>query len=112
MKSKSEAPDHFRDDRAEVEKQLDRSINRIRVDGGGEYSSREFLSYLAENGIIKETTAPLQRPAKWRVRALRQDSSRSGEVKKFDDRATKTVLMVTVRRGVTTSFLTLRGRES
>jgi hypothetical protein len=58
MKAKSEAPDYFRDYRAEVEKQLDQSIKRIRVDGGGEYSSREFLTYHAENGIIKVTTAP------------------------------------------------------
>jgi len=40
------------------EKQLDRSIKRIRVDGGGEYSSAEFIAYLANNGIIRETTAP------------------------------------------------------
>ena len=58
MKAKSEAPERFQDYRAEVEMWFDRSIKRIRVDGGGGYSNAEFIAYLANNGIIKETTAP------------------------------------------------------
>ena len=58
MKAQSDAPEQFREYRAEAEEQLDRSIKRIRVDGGGEYSSAEFIAYPANNGIIKETTAP------------------------------------------------------
>jgi len=34
-------------------------VCRIGVDGGGEYNSREkFLEYLAEEGIIREVSAP------------------------------------------------------
>jgi hypothetical protein len=36
---------------------LDRKIKRIHVDGGGEYSSTDYLGYLTECGIIKESTA-------------------------------------------------------
>jgi len=43
-----------------VENQHPKSkVCRIRVDGGGEYASREkFLEYLAEEGIIREGSAP------------------------------------------------------
>jgi len=60
MKAKSEAPAKFKEYVAKVEKQHPKSkVCRIRVDGGGEYASREkFLEYLAEEGIIREVSAP------------------------------------------------------
>jgi transposase InsO family protein len=58
MQIKSEAPDRFKEYQAEVENQLDRKIKRIRIDGGGEYSSADYLGYLVECRIVKETTAP------------------------------------------------------
>jgi len=60
MKAKSEAPAKCKEYGAKVEKQHPMSkVCRIRVDGGVEYPSREkFLEYLAEEGIIREVSAP------------------------------------------------------
>jgi hypothetical protein len=60
MKLKSEAPARFKDYVAMAERQHPNSkVCRIRVDGGGEYDSREqFLEYLAKEGIIREISAP------------------------------------------------------
>ena len=59
MKAKSEAPAKFKEFVAKVEMQHPKSkVWRIRVDGGGEYASREkCLAYLAEEGIIREESA-------------------------------------------------------
>jgi len=60
MKLKSEAPAKFKEYVARVEKQHSKSkVCRIRVDGGGEYGSREkFVDYLAQEGITWEVSAP------------------------------------------------------
>jgi len=60
MKSKSEAPAKFKEYVAKVEKQHPKSkVCRIGVDRGGEYGSCEkFLEYMAEEGIIREVSAP------------------------------------------------------
>jgi len=60
MKLKSEAPAKFKEYVPRVEKQhLKLNVCRIRVDGGGEYGSREkFLDYLAQKGITKKVSAP------------------------------------------------------
>jgi len=60
MKATSEAPAKFKEYVAKVEKLHTKSkVCWIRVDGGGEYASREkFLEYLAEEGIIGEVSAP------------------------------------------------------
>jgi len=59
-KVKSEAPAKFKEYSARVEKQHPKSkVCQIRDVGGGEYASREkFLEFLAEEGIIKEESAP------------------------------------------------------
>jgi len=59
MKAKCEAPAKFKEFEAKVVKQHPKSkVCQIRVDGGGEYGSREkFLEYLAEEGIIREISA-------------------------------------------------------
>jgi hypothetical protein len=60
MKAKSQAPAKFKEYVAKVQKQLPNSkVSGIRVDGEGEYASREKLfEYLAEDGIIREVSAP------------------------------------------------------
>jgi len=60
MKAKSETPAKFKEYVAKVEKQHPKSkVCRIRVDGGGEYASREkFIEYLEEEGNIREVSAP------------------------------------------------------
>ena len=59
MKAKSESPAKFKEYVAKVEKQHPNSkVWRIRVDGGGEYATREkFLEYFAKEGIIREESA-------------------------------------------------------
>ena len=56
MKAKSEAPTKIKEYVAKVEKQHPKKrVCRIRVDGGGEYGSREnFLEYLTEEGIVRD----------------------------------------------------------
>ena len=55
----SQAPVKFKEYDARVENQHSKSkVCRIRVDGGGEYGSREkFLNYLAQEGITREVSA-------------------------------------------------------
>ena len=56
LKNKSEAYQAFRNFKSLVEKQTNLSIQRLRCDGGGEYFSGEFIEYLQEQGIQRETT--------------------------------------------------------
>ena len=58
MRYKSEAFEKFKDFKAEVEKQLSKSIKSLRSDRGGEYLSEEFQDYLRENGIVSQWTPP------------------------------------------------------
>ena len=58
MHRKSETFDKFKEFRAEVEKQLGKSIKTLRSDRGGEYLSDDFLGHLIENGILSQLTAP------------------------------------------------------
>ena len=52
IRYKSEAFEKFKDFKAEVENQLNKSIKSLRSDRGGEYLSNEFQDYLRENGIV------------------------------------------------------------
>ena len=58
LKKKSEAFARFKEYKALVERETSRKIGKLRTDGGGEYTSSEFLTYLCKEGIIKETTTP------------------------------------------------------
>ena len=58
LKQKSEAFERFKEYRARVEKQTGRQIGRLQTDGGGKYTSSQFLDYLRREGIAKETTTP------------------------------------------------------
>ena len=58
MRPKSEAFDKFLEYKAEAEKQLGVHIKQLRSDRGGEYLSREFKSYLAQEGIISQLSSP------------------------------------------------------
>ena len=58
MKYKSETFEKFKEFRAEVEKQLGKSIKTLRSNRGGEYLSQEFQSYLRDNGILSQWTPP------------------------------------------------------
>jgi len=58
IRLKSDAFKKFREFKALVELQTGLRIKVIRTDGGGEYISFEFETYLVNCGIIHEKTAP------------------------------------------------------
>ncbi|CAA0831778.1 Unknown protein, partial [Striga hermonthica] len=55
---KSEYFEKFLEYKAVVEKKLGKSIKSLRSDCGGKYLSNEFRSYLTDNGITSQLTAP------------------------------------------------------
>jgi transposase InsO family protein len=58
MRAKSEVFEHFKEFVPWVETQSGGHIKRFRSDNGGEYVSREFLTYLTERGIEHDVTMP------------------------------------------------------
>jgi transposase InsO family protein len=58
MRHKSESFEKFKEFKTEVENQLNKSINALRSDRGGEYFSYEFTMYLKECGIVSQLTPP------------------------------------------------------
>jgi hypothetical protein len=58
LKSKDEALYYFKTYKAEAENQLERKIERLRSDRGGEYFSGVFLDFCVEHSIINERTLP------------------------------------------------------
>ena len=58
IKEKAEVFSVFEKCCAHVERQSDNNLKILRVDGGGEYKSREFNKFCEENGIVHEVTAP------------------------------------------------------
>ena len=51
MKEKSEVLSHFQSFKAMVEKQIGKQVQCLRLDGGGEYFSNEFIGFLKKHGI-------------------------------------------------------------
>lgn len=58
LKSKDEAFDAFRKFRAQIEDGPEKKIKTLRTDRGGEFMSKQFLSYCEEAGIYRQFTAP------------------------------------------------------
>ncbi len=58
LSSKDEVLHHFKVYKAAVEKALGRSIKALRSDGGGEYVGREFVTFMQDNGIAHQRSAP------------------------------------------------------
>ena len=58
MKRKSETFEKFKEFRAEVENQLGKRIKAIQSDRGGEYLLGDFKTYLTQNEIVSQLTAP------------------------------------------------------
>ena len=56
LKTKDQTFSTFRNFKSMVEREFDNKIRFIRSDGGGEYCSREFDSYLASEGIQRQLT--------------------------------------------------------
>ena len=58
IKLKSEALEIFKRFKISVEKESDKSIRILRIDGGGEYTSKEFEGFCTSQGVVYEVTAP------------------------------------------------------
>lgn len=58
LQSKSQTFDKFREYKAEVEKEMNKSIKCLRTDNGSEYCNRVFDNFLKSEGIKHQTTAP------------------------------------------------------
>ena len=59
MRHKSEAFEKFRENKANVEKELGVYIKQLRSNQDGEYLSGEFKSYLDQEGIISQLSSPV-----------------------------------------------------
>ena len=57
-KRKSETFEKFKEFRAEVENQLGKRIKAIQSDRGSEYLLVDFKTYLTQNEIVSQLTAP------------------------------------------------------
>ena len=51
MRNKSEVFGHFKDFKTMAEKETGMQIKTLRLDGGGEYFSNEFLDFLQKHGV-------------------------------------------------------------
>lgn len=58
LRSKDEAFQAFKKFRAQVENGNDKKVQIFRTDRGGEFSSKQFISYCEEAGITRQFTAP------------------------------------------------------
>jgi transposase InsO family protein len=58
LKYKSEALEKFKEWKARWQQESGKRVQGFRIDGGGEYTSKQFAEYLKSEGIIKETPTP------------------------------------------------------
>jgi len=58
LQTKDEALEYFKIYKTEVKNQLERKIERLRSDRGGEYFPKIFDKFCEEHGIIHERTPP------------------------------------------------------
>jgi transposase InsO family protein len=58
LKSKDEVFNKFQEFKAEIENLTNKKINTLRIDNGGEYTSKEFVALFKSAGIRRELTIP------------------------------------------------------
>jgi transposase InsO family protein len=58
LKSKDEVFSKFKEFKALIENLYERNIKILRSDNGGEYTSKEFVSFCEDVGIKRELTTP------------------------------------------------------
>ena len=58
MKTKDEVFGKLKEFKALTENHSERRIKTLRIDNGGEYTSKEFESFCKEDGIKRELTTP------------------------------------------------------
>ena len=58
LKTKDEVFEKFKEFKDLIEKHLERRIKTLKIDNGGEYTSKEFEAFCKEVGIKRERTTP------------------------------------------------------
>lgn len=58
LKTKDQVFEKFREWKAQTEKASGRKLKTLRTDNGGEFTSKEFESYLKKEGVRHELTIP------------------------------------------------------
>jgi transposase InsO family protein len=58
LKSKDEVFNKFQEFKAEIENLTNKKIKTLRIDNGGEYTSKEFIVFYKSIGIRRELTVP------------------------------------------------------
>jgi transposase InsO family protein len=58
MKTKGQVFSRFQEFKALVENQIGKKIRVLRLDNGGEYTSKEFMDFCVGEGIRRELTIP------------------------------------------------------
>jgi hypothetical protein len=58
LKTKDKVFNKFQEFKEEIENLKNKKINTLRIDNGGEYTSKEFISFCKSAGIRREMTVP------------------------------------------------------
>jgi transposase InsO family protein len=58
LKTKDKVFSKFQEFKAEIENLTNNKIKTLRIDNGGEYTSKEFVSFCKSEGIRREVTVP------------------------------------------------------
>nr|GEV49421.1 NB-ARC domains-containing protein [Tanacetum cinerariifolium] len=58
LNTKDQAFDTFKEFKKSIENELRTTLKMLRMDRGGEFTSKEFMQYCKENGIARQLTAP------------------------------------------------------
>jgi transposase InsO family protein len=58
LKTKDEVFNKFKEFEAEIENLTSKKIKTLRTNNGGEYTSKEFVSFCKSTGIRRELTVP------------------------------------------------------
>jgi transposase InsO family protein len=58
LKTKDEVFSKFQEFKEEIENLTNKKINTLRIDNGGEYTSKEFVSFCKLEGVRRELAIP------------------------------------------------------
>jgi transposase InsO family protein len=58
LKTKDKVFNKFQELKAEIENTTNKKIKALRTDNGGEYTSKEFVSFCKSTGVMREIIVP------------------------------------------------------
>jgi transposase InsO family protein len=92
LKSKDEVFSKFKEFKALIENLSERKIKILRLDNGGEYTSKEFVSFCRDVGIKRELTTPYN-PQQNSV-ARKEEQNDYGSYEDHDSRSRSSYVLV------------------